>query len=203
MGKLLIILFFNIVTDFYEGHWISLNNQITLHYQTARTISQVILKGNTFTHEITYTLLKPIHDIDTHWEGVPALCQTEDGYSIQRKAQVCLRADFKTSPLVSANQALGHRHSPPPLLPQYHFSPSAAPNGFYQTLFSTLSFSLISLLLILERGEGERESETSICCSTYLFIHWLILVCALTRDWTCNLGVIGQHSNQLSTCQGM
>ena len=28
--------------------------------------------------------------------------------------------------------------------------------------------------------------------------HWLILVCALTRDWTCNLGASGQHSNQLS-----
>ena len=42
------------------------------------------------------------------------------------------------------------------------------------------------------------EKETSICQSTYLRIHWLILVCALTRDQTCNLGVSGQHSNQLS-----
>ena len=29
--------------------------------------------------------------------------------------------------------------------------------------------------------------------------HWLILVCALTRDWTCNAGVFGQrHSDQLN-----
>ena len=27
----------------------------------------------------------------------------------------------------------------------------------------------------------ERERETLICCSTYLCIHWLILVCALTK----------------------
>ena len=29
------------------------------------------------------------------------------------------------------------------------------------------------------------------CCSTYLCIHWLILVCALTGDQTHNLGVLG------------
>ena len=28
----------------------------------------------------------------------------------------------------------------------------------------------------------ERERETSICCSIYLCIHWLIFVCALTGD---------------------
>ena len=32
------------------------------------------------------------------------------------------------------------------------------------------------------RERGERERLT--CCSTYLCIHWLILVCALTRDQT-------------------
>ena len=32
----------------------------------------------------------------------------------------------------------------------------------------------------------------------YLCIHWLIFVCALTRDLTCNLGVSGPCSNQLS-----
>ena len=37
-----------------------------------------------------------------------------------------------------------------------------------------------------------------ICCSTYLCIHWLILVCALTGDPTCNLDIWGQHANQLS-----
>ena len=42
------------------------------------------------------------------------------------------------------------------------------------------------------------ERETSTCCSNYLCIHWLILIYALTRDWTCNLGVLGWCSNQLS-----
>ena len=37
----------------------------------------------------------------------------------------------------------------------------------------------------------ERKRETSICCSTYLCIHWLILTCALTGDQTHNLGVSG------------
>ena len=48
------------------------------------------------------------------------------------------------------------------------------------------------IFLILERGRGlgggERQRETLICCSTYFCIHWLILVCALTRDQTLNLG---------------
>ncbi|KAF6109763.1 hypothetical protein HJG60_010966 [Phyllostomus discolor] len=44
----------------------------------------------------------------------------------------------------------------------------------------------------------QKERELSICCSPYLCIHWLILVCAFTRDRTCNLGVLGQCSNQLS-----
>ena len=47
-------------------------------------------------------------------------------------------------------------------------------------------------------GGGDREKETLIYCSTYLCISWLILVCALTGDGTCNLGVGGQHSNELS-----
>lgn len=39
----------------------------------------------------------------------------------------------------------------------------------------------------------------SICCSTQLCIHCLILVCALTaRDRTHNLGALGRHSDQLS-----
>ena len=45
---------------------------------------------------------------------------------------------------------------------------------------------------------GERERERLICCSTYLCIHWLMLVCALTGDRTCNLGTSGRCSNQLS-----
>ena len=41
---------------------------------------------------------------------------------------------------------------------------------------------ILFYLLILE---GERA--TLICCSTYLCIHWLILVCSLTRNRTHNL----------------
>ena len=44
----------------------------------------------------------------------------------------------------------------------------------------------------------EREKETSVCYSTYLCVHWLFGVCVLTRDWTCNFGISGQCSNQLS-----
>lgn len=40
--------------------------------------------------------------------------------------------------------------------------------------------------------------ETFICCSNYLCIPWLLLVYALTGDWTLNLGILRQHSNQLS-----
>ena len=32
----------------------------------------------------------------------------------------------------------------------------------------------------------------------FLCVHWLILVCALTRDQTHNLGELGKCSNQLS-----
>ena len=47
-----------------------------------------------------------------------------------------------------------------------------------------------------ERGkEGERKID---CCSTYLHIHWLIFLYALTRGWTHDLGIWGQHFNQLS-----
>ena len=50
-----------------------------------------------------------------------------------------------------------------------------------------------------DREEGEeKEGETLICCSTYSCIHWLLLVCSLTRDQTYNLGISGQYSNQLS-----
>ena len=43
----------------------------------------------------------------------------------------------------------------------------------------------------------ERERQTLICCFTHLYIHWLILVCALTWEGTHNLGVSGWHSNQM------
>ena len=53
------------------------------------------------------------------------------------------------------------------------------------------------MILERERNAG-RERETLICCFTYLCIHWLILVCALTGDQTCNLAISGWCSNQLS-----
>ena len=50
--------------------------------------------------------------------------------------------------------------------------------------------------LILERGrESVREKETLICCSTYLCLHLLIPVHALTRDQTCSFGILGWCSN--------
>ena len=54
--------------------------------------------------------------------------------------------------------------------------------------------------MILEREERDREIERSTycCCSTYLFIHLLVLVCALTRDGAHNLGTLGRCSTQLS-----
>ena len=33
-----------------------------------------------------------------------------------------------------------------------------------------------------ERGNKEEERETLICCFMYLCVHWLLLLCALTRD---------------------
>ena len=57
------------------------------------------------------------------------------------------------------------------------------------------------------RGKRERASErmsvymSPLRCSTYLCIHWLLLVCSLIGDWTHNLGVSGQCSNQLSQGQ--
>ena len=44
--------------------------------------------------------------------------------------------------------------------------------------------------------DREREKKTSLF--HFLCIHWLLLVCALTRDWTHNPGVLGQCSNQLN-----
>ena len=66
--------------------------------------------------------------------------------------------------------------------------------------------ALINLFLVIifrERGRKRERKETSICCSTYSCIHWLLLVYVLTGDRTCNLAVLRQHSNQLSTQPGM
>ena len=58
------------------------------------------------------------------------------------------------------------------------------------------SFWLIYFSFFLERERKEGERETSTCHSTYPCTHWLLLVCALTRDPTCNLGILGWHSTQ-------
>ena len=48
-------------------------------------------------------------------------------------------------------------------------------------------------------GERESETEGEIDLLFFLFMHSLVdLVCALTRGPTCNLGLSGQCSNQLS-----
>ena len=53
------------------------------------------------------------------------------------------------------------------------------------------------LILEREKGKGERK-KYQFCCSCCSCIHWLILVCALTGDWTHNPGLSGQCSKQLS-----
>ncbi|KAF6114751.1 hypothetical protein HJG60_010685 [Phyllostomus discolor] len=53
-------------------------------------------------------------------------------------------------------------------------------------------------LLIDFRERKGRGREKEICCSTYLCVHWLTLVCAVTRDRTHNLGIWERCSNQLS-----
>ena len=61
-------------------------------------------------------------------------------------------------------------------------------------VFLNIYIYLNLYLLILEREEAgrerERERETLLCCSTYLRVHWLLLVCALTRDGIYNLGLL-------------
>ena len=48
-------------------------------------------------------------------------------------------------------------------------------------------YLLLNVLIFTERKKEKerdkgRERETSISCSTYLYIHWWIFVCTLTRD---------------------
>ena len=77
-------------------------------------------------------------------------------------------------------------------------APGQSKNGVSQRYFF---FYFFLMGWFLERGRGrerERKRETSICCPTYLCIHHLLLVGALIGDWTHNLGLSGQHSNQLS-----
>ena len=58
-------------------------------------------------------------------------------------------------------------------------------------VWELILFILNLYLLIWER-------DTSICCSTFLCVNWLILVCVLTKDQTYNLSLSGQCSNQLT-----
>ena len=54
---------------------------------------------------------------------------------------------------------------------------------------------------MIVRERGEKETETLTCCSTYWGIHWLmILIRALTRDQTHNLGILGRHIKFSSNC---
>ena len=48
------------------------------------------------------------------------------------------------------------------------------------------------------KKEIKKKKERSTYCFTYSCIHWLTIACALTGDWTHNLGVPGRRSNQLS-----
>ena len=50
--------------------------------------------------------------------------------------------------------------------------------------------------------ERETDRQTSICCSTYLCIHWLILVCALTGFRIHNFGISGWCSDNWTTQPG-
>ena len=63
------------------------------------------------------------------------------------------------------------------------------------TLFLFLNFLFIDFR---QTKEGQKERKTLICCSTYWCIHWLILICALTGDRTCNLGISRRCSHPRS-----
>ena len=66
--------------------------------------------------------------------------------------------------------------------------------GLFNTSFEVIFPASFFFYWLIDLNE--RARETLIGFSPYLCIRWLILVCALTRDQTCNLGVSGQCSNQ-------
>ena len=71
------------------------------------------------------------------------------------------------------------------------------PNQLTYTSQGCNSFKIFYLLIDLR--EREREGATDINLLFHLFMHSLVdLVCALTRNGTCNLGRWGQCSNQQS-----
>ena len=58
----------------------------------------------------------------------------------------------------------------------------------------------ISVFFKLIFGEREERRHRNICCSTYLCIHWLIFVCALTGEQTHNkIGISGQRLTNWAT----
>ena len=68
-------------------------------------------------------------------------------------------------------------------------------------LLTSFFHSFHSFLLTDFRDREEKvvgEREASICCSTYLCIHHLILVYTLTGDRTHRFSILRLHSNQLS-----
>ena len=74
--------------------------------------------------------------------------------------------------------------------------------NFVLIYFIILLSFLNVYLLILERQrqrEREKERERNINLLFHLFMHSFVdSVCALTRNWTCNLGVQGWRTIQLS-----
>ena len=77
------------------------------------------------------------------------------------------------------------------IIPNITFPLGREPNSTFDGFADMLNIFFIDL------REREKERER-ICGSTYLNIHWLLLVCALTGDQTHTHGVSGRYSNQLS-----
>ena len=69
-----------------------------------------------------------------------------------------------------------------------------APCGLQAAQHLRVTFAFVFVFYFYFLRERGRERT---CCSTYLCIHWLLLVCALTRDGTCNLGAILQPTKLL------
>ena len=44
-------------------------------------------------------------------------------------------------------------------------------------------FLFFFLKILFIDSERDKQTDTAICCSTYLHIYWLILVCALNQQW--------------------
>ena len=49
-----------------------------------------------------------------------------------------------------------------------------------------------------EERKEERGGNVDLLFYSFMYIYWLIPICALTGDGTSNLGVSGQRSDQLS-----